>query len=92
MINILKKNVATHHKDWHTNLFNALWEDQITPKVSIRNYHYFLVYSKEYVLSSNLLLPSLQLAQSLSHDDGSSPLQIRIDTLLKLEEERERNP
>ena len=31
LINILKKTMATHHKDWHTKLLIALWADQITP-------------------------------------------------------------
>ena len=30
LINILKKTMATHHKDWHTKLLIALWADQIT--------------------------------------------------------------
>ena len=90
MINILKKTMATHHKDWHTNLFNSLWVDSITPKVSIGNSPYYLVYGKEFVLPSNLLLPSLHLAHSFSQDDGSSPLQNLIDTLHRLEEEREK--
>ena len=68
------KIVATHHKDWHTKLFNALWADQITPKVSIGNSPCCLVYGKEYVILPNLLLPSLQIAQSFSQDDESSPL------------------
>ena len=39
----------------------------------------------------NILLPTLHIAQSCSQDDESSPLQDRIDTLLKLEEEREKS-
>ena len=27
LINILKEIVASHHKDWHTHLHNALWVD-----------------------------------------------------------------
>ena len=50
LINNLKKIVATNHRDWHTNIFNALWVDRITPKFSIQNYAYFLVYGKESVI------------------------------------------
>ena len=89
LINILKKTVAIHHNNIHTQLFNALWEDHITPKTSTGNSPYCLVYGKEVVLPSNLLLPSLQLDQSFLQDE-SSPLHSRIDTLLKLEEEREK--
>ena len=63
----------------------------ITPKVSFGNSPYCVVYGKESVLPPNLLLPSLHIAQSCSQDADSSPLQDRIDTLLKLEEERERS-
>ena len=87
MINILKKIVATHHKDWITKLFNALWEDRISSRVSIGKSSYLLIYCKEYVLPSNLLLPSLHIAQYMSWDDESSPLQNRIDMFLKLEDE-----
>ena len=74
LINILKKTVASNHIDWHIKLFNALWENQITPKVSIGNSPYCLIYGRESVLPSNLLLPSLQIAQFCSQDDESSPL------------------
>ena len=90
LINILKKVVATHHKNWHTQLFNALWADRVTPKAAVANSPYCLEYGKEAILPSNLLLPSLQLAQSFLQDD-SSPLQHRIDSLLKLEEDREKS-
>ena len=58
------KMVATHHKNWHTHLFDALWEERVTPKASIGNSPYYLVYGKEAILPSNILLPLLQLAQS----------------------------
>ena len=90
MINILKNIVASHHKDWHTHLYYALWVDRITPKTTIGNSPYYLVYGKEAILPSNLAIPSLPLAQSIQEDD-SSPLQQRIDTLLKLEEDREKS-
>ena len=63
LINIVKKAVASHHKDWHTHLYNALWEYRITPKVAIGNSPYYLVYGKESILPSNLIIPSLELAQ-----------------------------
>ena len=80
--------MASHHKKWHTQLYNALWEDQITPKVALGNSPYCLVYGKEAALPPHLTIPSLQLAQSIQESD-SSPLQQRIDSLLKLEEDRE---
>ena len=32
MINILKNIVDSHHKNWYTELFNAIWADQVTIK------------------------------------------------------------
>ena len=46
LINILKKTISNNHRDYHTKLFNALWKDRITPKVSIGNSPYCLVYEK----------------------------------------------
>ena len=89
MINILKKTVASHHKDWHTQIYYALWEDRITPKSALGNSPYCLVYGKEVGLLANLTIPSLQLAQLIQESD-SSPLQQMIDSLLKLEEDRDK--
>ena len=82
--------MASHHKDWHTQLYNALWEDRITLKVDIGNSPYYLFYGKESILPSNTIIPSLHLAQSIQEDD-LYPLQQRIYTLLKLEEDREKS-
>ena len=78
LINILKKIVASHHKDWHIQIYNALWEDRITPKVAIGNSPYCLVYGKEAILPSNITIHSLELAEPIQEDDSSS-LRQRID-------------
>lgn len=70
-------------------LHNALWADRVTPKEAIGNFMYFLVYGQEAILPNKLYLPSLQLAQA-SRGQPSSTLQQRIDTLLMLDEEREK--
>ena len=62
---------------------------EITPKEALGNSPYCLVYGKEAILPANLTIPSLQLAQSIQEID-SSPLQQRIDSLLKQEEDREK--
>ena len=61
LLKILKRTISVHHRDWHTELVNALWADRVTPKVAIGNSP-FLVYGTEAILPSNLFLPSLQLA------------------------------
>jgi hypothetical protein len=89
LVRILKKTVVDNHRNWHNQLHNVLWDDRVTPKEAIGNSPYFLVYIQEAILPNGLYLPSLQLAQD-SNDDKSSTIQQRINTLLMLEEERER--
>ena len=59
----------------------------MTPRISLGTSPYFLVYGKEAILPPNIYLPSLQLVQS-SRGRSSNFLQTRIDTLVKLKEER----
>jgi hypothetical protein len=90
LVRILNKMVADNHINWHNQLHNSLWVDRVTPKEAIGNSPYFLVYGQEAIIPNGLYLPSLQLAQD-SNDDKSSTMQQRINTLLMLEEERERD-
>jgi hypothetical protein len=89
LVRILKKTVADNQRNWHSSLHNALWDDRVTPKEAIGNSPYFLVYRQEAILPNGLYLPSLHLAQD-SRGQPSSVIQQRIDTLLMLEEEREK--
>ena len=59
----------------------------MTPRISLGTSPYFLVYGKESILPPNIYLPPFQLAQS-SRGRSSNFLQTRIDTLVKLKEER----
>ena len=89
LLKILKKTIATHHRNWHTTLYNALCADRVTPKSSIGNSTFFLVYGIEAILPPNLFLSSLQLAQSVQ-DEYCLVIEKRINTLLKLEEHRDK--
>jgi hypothetical protein len=89
-VKILKKTVSDNHGNWHNQIHNSLWDDRVTPKEAIGNSPYFLVYRQESILPNGLYLPYLQLAQ-YSNDDKSLTMQQRINTLLMLEEERERD-
>eukprot|EP00253_Pinus_taeda_P018247 PITA_18247 len=62
---------------------------RITQKDSIGSSLFKLVYGKEAVLPTNLILPSLALVQFIEESPSSS-LQLRHDQILKLEEEREK--
>ena len=87
LIRILKKTVIENQRGWQVDLPNALLTDKVTPNNSLGVSPYTLVYEKEFILPSNILLPSSQLAQA-SRGSGSEVLQPRINTLLKLEESR----
>ena len=87
---ILKRTISIYHHDWHTELVNALWEDRVTPKATIGNSPFFLVYGIEAIFPPSLFLPSLQLAQSVQDEDCLA-MEKMINTLLKLEEERDRS-
>ena len=88
LIKILKCTAVNHHKNWHKALSNAVWADRVTPKAAIGNSSFSLVYGKEAILPPHLFLPSLQLSRSVQ-EIGCSAMEHRINTLLKLEEERE---
>ena len=67
----------------------ALWADRITQKASIGSSPFNLVYGKEALLPTNLVLPSLALVQYIEETPSSS-IQLRHDQILKLEDEREK--
>jgi hypothetical protein len=50
LIKIIKRTVSENHKNWHNALYNALWADRVTPKASIGNSPFFLIYGREAIL------------------------------------------
>jgi hypothetical protein len=90
LIKILKKIVNDHQRNWHLSLQNTLWDDRVTPKSSIGNSPFFLVYGQEATFPTHTFLPSLQLAQSVQ-DQACPVMQERLNMILKLEEEREKS-
>ena len=73
---------------WHKALIYALWADQITQKASIGTSPFNLVYGKEVVLPTHLVIPSLSLVQHIDEVSTSS-IQLRQMEIMKLEERRE---
>eukprot|EP00253_Pinus_taeda_P034642 PITA_34642 len=61
LIRIIKRTVDQSQKNWHKTLVNALWADRITKKASIGTSPINLVYGKEVVLPTHLMIPSLSL-------------------------------
>jgi len=70
-------------------LIFALLADGITQKASIGTSPFNLVYGKEPIIPTNLVLPSLALVQFIEENPSSS-IQLRHNQILKLEEEREK--
>jgi hypothetical protein len=62
----------------------------VTPKSSLGNSPFFLVYRQEETLPTHTFLPSLQLSQSVQ-DKECPVMQQRLNMLLKLEEDREKS-
>eukprot|EP00253_Pinus_taeda_P015606 PITA_15606 len=89
LIKIIKRTIEQNHRNWHKTLVFALWADRITQKVSIGTSPFKLVYGKEAILPTNLVLPSLALMQFIEQTPSSS-IQLRCDQILKLEEERDK--
>jgi hypothetical protein len=52
LVNIIKKTVDQHPRNWHAKLPPALWANRITPKASLKNSPFFLVYSQEAILAT----------------------------------------
>eukprot|EP00253_Pinus_taeda_P016778 PITA_16778 len=89
LIKIIKRTIEQNHRNWHKSLVFVLWADRITQKASIGTFSFNLVYGKEAILPTNLVLPSLALVQFIEEAPSSS-IQLRYDQILKLEEEREK--
>ena len=81
-------SIAENHSNWHIFLHQALWDDRVTPKSSIGNSPFFLVYGVDAILPPNLFLPSLQPVRAVQETECSA-IEERINLLLRLEEERE---
>jgi hypothetical protein len=69
LIKIIKRTVLENHKNWHNVLYKALWVDRVTPKYSIGNSPLFLVYGRDVILPSHVLLPSLQFSQKVQEEE-----------------------
>jgi hypothetical protein len=88
LIKIMKRTVGDNQRTWHKKLKNALWADRITPKRSIGNSPFMLVYGREARLPISLEFPALELAHQLeiAEDDAMS---VRMAELMELEEKRD---
>jgi hypothetical protein len=88
LIHILKKIIDKNQINWHLKLTNALWASRTTPKDNIVMSPYTLVHGKETKIPIILELNSLTFTVNTEDAEDNSPIQRRINQLLKLEEER----
>lgn len=83
------KIVYSEQRNQHNALVNALRANCITLKLSLKTSPYFLVYEKEAILPPNIYLQTLQVSQE-SQGKPCLVVQSKINTLLNLEEERQK--
>ena len=83
----MKRTIDDNQRCWHQKLRTALWANRITPKSSIGNSPFMLVYGREARLPISLEFPSLELAHQLEliEDDAMT---VRMAELMELEEKR----
>lgn len=62
-INIMRKLVSNNHKYWHKKLYEALWENKVTPKKAIDISPFKIVYGVEASLPLPLELSVYKLRQ-----------------------------
>lgn len=84
---IMKRTIEDNQRVWHKKLRTALWADRITPKRSIGNSPFVLVYGREARLPISLEFPSLELAHQLELIEDNA-MSIRMAELIELEEKR----
>ena len=84
------KELLIKKKKWHKTLTFSLWADRITQRASIGTFPFHLVYGKEDVIPSKVVLPSLALVQFIDEVPSSS-LQLRMSQILKMDEESEKS-
>ena len=87
LIKIIKRTIEDNQRCWHQNLRTNLWVDRITPKRSIGNSPFMLLYGREARISILLEFPALELAHQLEliEDDAMT---VRMAELMELEEKR----
>jgi len=87
LIQILKKTIEKNQRNWHLKLTNALWERRTTPKDSTDMSPYLLVYGKGVKMSISIELNMFIFVVNTKDTECNSPIQRKINQLLKLEEE-----
>ena len=88
LIRIFKRTMEENQRVWHSRLKAVLWVDRVTPKRSIGNSPYMLVYGKEARLPLSVELPALDLIHQLQMFEEEDLMAIRYAKLMELDEVR----
>ncbi|XP_059067595.1 uncharacterized protein LOC131858383 [Cryptomeria japonica] len=70
------------------HLRSTLWADRITPKQTLKNSPYKLVYGKDALFPMSLEIPTLQLLKSMELAENG-PMAVRLVEIMELQEARE---
>ncbi|KAH9324824.1 hypothetical protein KI387_005002, partial [Taxus chinensis] len=89
MLRIIRRTLKDNQIAWDLMLNSALWSDKVTPKRSIGNSPYKLVYGKEARIPIYVGLPTLDLLHQMELLENE-PLQIRYPELMELQELRDK--
>ena len=87
LIRIIRRTIEDNQRCWHKKLRTAPWANKITPKRSVGNSPFMLVYGREARISISLEFLALELAHQLEliEDDD---MKVRMVELIDLEEKR----
>jgi len=86
-IQILKKTIDKNKRNFHLKLTDALWENIMNLKDNIGMSPHILFYGKEVKITISIEFNALISVVNTKYTEDNSPIQRRIDQLLKLEEE-----
>ncbi|KAH9289700.1 hypothetical protein KI387_033817, partial [Taxus chinensis] len=90
LVTIIRKLVNENQRMWHKSLYDALWEDRITPKRSLGMSPFQVLYGTDAKLPISAELPALRLARAIEDETFQNSLEKRIMYLAELKEKRVR--
>jgi hypothetical protein len=87
LVRIIKKLLQDNKKAWHKKLIHALWDNIITPKRSITNSPFHIVYGTKAIFCTALGFPVMRLLQE--QDAETDATRRRKDELISVQQTRE---
>lgn len=90
LIRIIKRTIEDNQRTWHDKMKLALWVDRVTPKRSIGNSPYVLIYGKESRLPISIELPTLSSIKELEMMEEDL-MEVRLIKLMELGETKRKS-